>query len=93
MIKIVRYLLEGDGTIPKFIKDGGYFPKGYELVGVTVDDSMRYVPSTVPSISKAELIARALEVMLNKDGSPITQAQAESIVQTFLDERNMSDYQ
>ena len=45
--KVVRYLLEADGTVPISIEDGGYFLVGEELVGVTVDSAKRHVPSTM----------------------------------------------
>lgn len=46
-MKLVRYTLNADGTIPTFINDGGYFPISNELaapqdltfIGMTSDES------------------------------------------------------
>lgn len=56
--KLVRYLLEGDGTVPAFVSNGGYFPVGAELVGVSVDEDQRHVPATVVRMTRADLEAR-----------------------------------
>jgi len=54
---LVRYLLEGDGTVPKFIADGGHYPVGFEYLGVTVDEAQFFVPKEVKRItSKKELL-------------------------------------
>ena len=45
--KIVKYTLNSDGTIPKEIADGGYYPKNnsnasprnYTLIGATIEGS------------------------------------------------------
>lgn len=56
--QVVRYLLEGDGTVPLFVENGGYWPVGAELVGVSVDENERYVPPTVVRMNRADLEAR-----------------------------------
>lgn len=54
--QLVRYLLEGDGTVPKFILDGGYYPINEEMIGITVDEDIRYVPSTVVRMDRQDVI-------------------------------------
>ena len=54
--KIVRYLLEGNGSTPVFISDGGHFAINEEFIGVSVDESLRHVPSTVYRLTKAQLL-------------------------------------
>jgi len=75
MKHIVRYLLEADGSIPRFIEDGGYFPVDEELIGVSVDDKKRHLPHTVKKLSRADLVARVGSVeragaFLNQVGLP-----------------------
>ena len=71
--KVVKYLLEGVGTIPTAIADGGYWPVGSELVGVTVDDAHRYVAASYVSMSKADLISRLSGMDIkNQDGSSMS---------------------
>lgn len=60
--KLIRYLLEGDGSVPTFVEDGGYVPLGQELIGRSVDDSVRHLPVTVGVMSRADLIARMTTV-------------------------------
>jgi hypothetical protein len=62
MKRVVRYLLEGDGATPKFIESGGFFPIGDELIGITLDDSKRYVPKTLKTLSKQDLLKRGLDL-------------------------------
>ena len=87
MVYVVRYLLEGDGTIPKFVENGGYFQVGHELVGVSVDNSKRHLPSTVHILTKVELLAR-VESILN----PESEYTAEEIVDSFLQNAGIPDY-
>lgn len=53
--RLVKYKLEGDGTVPKWIEDGGFFIDSYELVGLTVDDERFYVPYGLKEIEDIEL--------------------------------------
>lgn len=55
---VVKYLLEGDGSIPLFIENGGYFSIGEERVGLSVDENIRHVPASVVRMTKADLTAR-----------------------------------
>jgi hypothetical protein len=68
---IVRYLLEADGTVPKFIENGGHLPLGEELVGLTIDASKRHVPSTVKRLTKLELEQRVLDSGYSSDYTQI----------------------
>ena len=56
MKAIIRYYLEGDGSVPKFVEDGGYFKKGEEMIGVSIDSSKRYIPATVHTLTNLELV-------------------------------------
>lgn len=58
MKHVVRYLLEGNGTIPTFIEDGGYYPQGEELVGISIDEEKRHLPGTVKKLTEEELYDR-----------------------------------
>lgn len=62
MKKVVRYLLEGDGTVPVFVENGGYFCVGAEMVGVSVDEEQRHVPATVVRMTRAELESRVQSI-------------------------------
>jgi len=53
--EIIRYKLDGDGSVPVFVLDGGYFYKDHEFIGVSVDSDERYVPASVKRLSKDEL--------------------------------------
>ena len=59
---VIRYLLEGDGTVPKFVEDGGYFPLGEELVGISVDEDKRHLPSSVVKMTEQGLVDRLVEI-------------------------------
>lgn len=65
--KIIRYLLEGDGTIPKFVEDGGYMPIGEEYVGISVDEEKRHLPTTVHVLDEADLQARANQMSFENE--------------------------
>jgi hypothetical protein len=59
---IVSYLPDYDGGVPKFIESGGMLPIGEEMVGVTVDDTKRWVPKTLKRLSKEALLKRGLDL-------------------------------
>ena len=89
---VVRYLLEGDGTVPIFIKDGGYWMVGNELVGVSVDENERHVPSTVFRMAKADLTARlAAQEMHDRDGNLLDSAAKAVMLDAWLAMVGMSD--
>ena len=95
MKKVVRYLLEGDGTITKFVESGGYFPIGQEMVGVSVDESTRHVPATVVRMTKLELIARVASTSPTHPltNEQLTNEQIENIVNSWLQENNLEGYE
>lgn len=93
MKHVVRYLLEGDGSIPSFIEDGGYFSIGEEKVGISVDSSKRYVPATVIRLTRAELNARIKSCSQNLDGSDLTDEQASELAQNLLSRNGMENYE
>lgn len=90
--KIVKYLLEGAGTIPSAIQDGGYFPVGAELVGVTYDDSLRYVSDSFASMSRADLASRIAGLgYKHNDGSDYTSDDRAAFLTAWLAQVGMSD--
>ena len=86
MKNVIRYLLEGDGSVPKFVDSGGFWPLDEELVGISVDSSKRHLPSTVHTVTKQELIDRVM-LVTSKDLEESTE-----IVETFLSQHGMQDY-
>lgn len=54
--KVIRYLLEGNGSVPLFVCDGGYFPLNEEMVGVSHDEDKRHVPASVVRMTRVELL-------------------------------------
>jgi len=92
MKHVIRYLLDGDGTIPVFVQDGGYFVVNNEMVGVSVDDSQRHVPGSVHKLTRAELAARIEATQLDIDRNPITAQAASDMADAFLAQRGMAAY-
>lgn len=97
--KVVRYLLEGDGSIPLFVENGGYFPVGEELCGLSVDEDARHVPATVVRLTKAELVTRAQNchkvegVYINdRDGNPYTDERIDDMVDAWLTMVGVPEY-
>lgn len=90
---VVRYLLEGVGTIPTSIADGGYWPVDHELVGVSVDDTLRYIPSTLIKMAKADLVARLAGMnMVDRDTNLPLDSNAQLVMlNAWLDMVGMSD--
>lgn len=72
---IIRYLLEGDGTVPVFVEDGGYLPINEEYVGISIDDTKRYLPSSIQKLTEQQLIDRANSLNLRD-----VQAEVNSIL-------------
>lgn len=93
MRKIIRYLLEGNGSVPVFVEDGGYFIQGHDMVGVSVDEDARHVPSTIVRLSKAQLIARIMLTCMDDNGDLVDEEAAEEIANTFLEQKGMVDYE
>jgi hypothetical protein len=90
--KIVKYLLEGQGTVPDAIADGGYWMVGHELVGVTQDDSQRYVAASFVAMAKADLVARLGSMNLkNRDGSAMGSDDQLTMLNAWLVQVGMAD--
>lgn len=90
--QIVRYLLEGDGTVPLFVEDGGYFLIGEERVGRSVDENLRHVPSTVVRMTKADLEARVSSIPFKDENGNELDGQGKlDILEAWLEYVGMSD--
>lgn len=96
---VVKYLLEGVGTIPAAIQDGGYWMIGHELVGVTFDNEQRYVSASFEAMSKADVLAR-IQTCLKDDsgdyksdqnGDPYSDQRASDMCDAWLVQVNMVD--
>lgn len=93
MKHVIRYLLDGDGTVPKFVDDGGYFIIGYEMVGISVDDEKRYLPLSVHKLTRVDLYARVDSMeMYGSDRNLLTSEEKHAIVDNFLTQRGLSNY-
>lgn len=99
--KIVRYLLEGDGSTPLFVENGGQFLIGEELVGLSIDEEKRHLPSTVQVLTKSQLVARALLCFKDGEGnfrtnpeteSPYTEEFVNDMVDAWLAHVGVPDY-
>lgn len=90
---VIRYLLDGDGKVPVFVDDGGYYPNGYELIGLSVDDEQRYLPSTVQKLTKTELIAWIQAVATDLSDNPLNEGQSTSAANSFLSAMGIPDYE
>lgn len=91
--QIVRYLLEGDGSVPIFVADGGYWMVGAELVGVSVDEAQRHVPATVVRMTRADLQARivAMEIIDPQTQEALDEAAKIAKMEAWLEQVGMSD--
>lgn len=92
--KVVAYFMQGDGTIPVFIKDGGYFLSNFELVGVSVDETELYVPDSVVRLTRQQLIDRVKSLPYKNDitGEPKTLQEKEDMAVAWLAEKGLADY-
>jgi hypothetical protein len=95
--QIVSYKLESDGSIPSFIKNGGFYPSAdtwqeMVLMGITFADAT--IPSDVPIYStEAEIVAylstytsglRAMNPLTQEDLGLWSQADAASRLMTEI---------
>jgi len=74
MKRVVEYKLHG-GLTPYFIADGGYFPIGGKLIGVTKDDGICYVPPSPELVTfnlEAELSTRNVVLVIR---DPLTKEE------------------
>lgn len=85
MKSVIRYLLEGDGSVPLFVETGGFFPLGEELVGISVDETKRHLPATVHKLTKQNLIDRiTLITPKHEDGSDLTAQEISDMANQFF---------
>jgi hypothetical protein len=63
MRKIVKYQLNEDGTIPPYIFNGGYFPSGNYLIGVSIEDDTQ-IDEASDILIKSQLIAHVDTLIL-----------------------------
>lgn len=90
--QLIRYLLQGDGTIPPFVEDGGYFPVNEELVGRSVDETIRYLPSSIVRMTRADLVARITAIgPVDANGVLLDAVAIDAMAQAFLDAIGMSN--
>lgn len=97
--KIVRYLLEGDGTTPLFVEIPGYFLIGEDRVGLSVDESIRHIPTSVLRLTRAELLTR-VQNSRKVDGVYINDAmdvaytdeRCQTEMEAFLEMCGLPDY-
>jgi len=92
---VVSYYILGDGSVPDFIAHGGGdFPIGNELVGVSIEDTERYLPSTVTKLTRAQLLARATAVGFKHDKTfeAFTDQEVIDYVTQYLSNNGLSDY-
>ena len=96
---VVKYLLEGVGTVPVAIQDGGYWLVGHEMIGVTYDNSQRYVSASFAAMSKADVLARVQTCLKDANGNylndqvgnPYTDQRASDMCDAWLAQVGMSD--
>jgi hypothetical protein len=91
--KLVRYLLEGNGSVPAFVENGGHWSVGAELVGVSVDEDARHVPATVVRMTRADLIARvvAMDILNHETQEALDAAAKEAMAEAWLEEVGLGD--
>lgn len=86
--RMIRYLLEGNRSTPLFVSNGGYFKVGHEWVGVSVDEDMYFIPSSVRRMNKAELVARITDLEMTP---PMTLPEKLAMIEVWLANLGMSD--
>jgi len=90
---VIRYFLDGDGSVPKFVGNGGYFIKQNQLIGISIDDEQRYLPDSVIKLNKQDLInwvtlceVKSIDkVLLNAE-------EIEDLVDYFLESNGLIGY-
>jgi hypothetical protein len=101
MKHICKYKMHKDNNhrkiTPYFISDGGYFIKGGEIIGITEDDDIIYVPKdTLITLTNDEFISYIKSLDLNdsqesKEGSlqevALDSTQKEDLAKAWLKER------
>lgn len=93
MKKVIRYLLEGDGSIPKFVEDGGYFPLGEEMVGISVDEDKRHLPLSVVRLTRQQILDRYTAMNPHDhNGEPLSTQEIQEAVENWLSSKGLADY-
>ena len=91
---IIKYVLNGDGTIPDYVENGGYFNVTEVKIGTAVPSGIPSdAPATTVSISKSDLIIRVqvlidagdyyLPVEYGPDGETLPPETATEIVDAW----------
>jgi CRISPR/Cas system endoribonuclease Cas6 (RAMP superfamily) len=92
---VIRYLLEGDNTVPKFVSDGGYFIDSAteELVGISVDEVRRHLPVTVHKLTRPLLKTWIINKGHNvtPEGVTMNEVELDNMIQAWLDARGLGD--
>ena len=72
---------------PYFISNGGYFPNEGEIIGVTEDDSVVYIPDTLTILSESEFVDYIKTLSLkNEEGIELSLEEKEQLANDWLDE-------
>ena len=72
---------------PYFISNGGYFPNEGEIIGVTEDDSIVYIPDTLTILSESEFVDYIKTLSLkNEEGIELSLEEKEQLANDWLDE-------
>lgn len=93
MKHVIRYLPEGDGSVPKFVESGGYFKSGEELVGISVDQSKRHLPSTVIKMTKVELQTWIQTNAKNRNNESLSEEETLNTLNSFLQLHGLENYE
>lgn len=89
-LKYKLHMTDKGMRCPPWIKDGGYFKNGDELIGWTPNEENRefYVPDTVTEYTQAELVAYVQGLGLtDEDGNAMSDADVETMVNNWCSTR------
>ena len=92
---VIAYLMDGAGVTPDYVEyGGGQFNVGDEMVGISVEDTERYLPSTVTKLTKAELITRLQDLGIKRfsDSHSFTDQEISDMVDQYLSDNGLPDY-
>ena len=89
---VVEYTLTGEGRIPDWISDGGYWvnPDSYEMIGVGVEGS---IPDNIETFTLEELQARQKTIRVKypmkfgETGVVMTDDEADATLKDWWDAR------
>ncbi len=84
-MQIIEYKLDGDGTVPNFVKDGGYFIFDHKIIGVSIDTTERFMPESVTVLTNQELINRVISLNLrNEENTELSTEEKTTIATAWL---------